>query len=127
MSSCGFSVSKNISEARTSNPYLNGSFEPLKRSEYTLLNNTIGEAKAHQFYVLFFPIGKARTNQELESNAYNQAVANCKSADAVLMPRSDYRRFCIPLILFNYTSQKVTVTGRGVKINDDAMTVAAAQ
>lgn len=117
-SSCGISLTKTLS-GNQSNNYLNGSVEPLKRSEYTLLSSTTGKANASQFYLLFFPIGKSRTNQELESNAYTDAVENCANADAIIMPRTKYKGFSIPLILINYTSRKITVTGRGVKINEN--------
>ncbi len=123
LSSCGYSVTKPLVE--NPNPYQAGSFEPLKRQDYTLLNNTMGEAKSNQFYVLFFPIGKSKTTQELESNAYYNAVENCKDADAVLLPKTEYKRFSIPLILLGYSSRKVTVKGKGIMLKTDAATTSS--
>lgn len=116
LTSC--SVSKIVQENAHLNPYLNDRFEPLKRTDYSLLSTTTGEAKAKQFYILFFPIGKSKNSQELESNAYNQAVENCSGADAVILPRTEYKRFLIPLLIFNYSSRSIKVNGRGVKINE---------
>ncbi len=116
-SSCGFSVTKTLSDEP--NPYLNSSVEPLKRSEYKVLNSTTGTATSKQLYLLFFPIGKSKTTQELESNAYYNAVDNCKGADALILPKTEYKRFSIPLILLNYSSRKVTVKGRGVQLKED--------
>lgn len=116
LSSCGFSVTQPLADNH--NPYHGSSFEPLQREDYSLLTNTTGTATARQVSLLFFPIGKSKTNRELESNAYNDAVANCKYADAVIMPRAEYKRFSIPLILINYSSRKITVSGRGVKIKE---------
>ncbi len=113
-SSCGLSVSKTLTD--NPNPYLSSSFEPLKRSDYDLLDQTAGDARSKQFYILFFPIGKSKTAQELESNAYSDAVSNCKNADAVILPKVEYKRLTIPLILVNYSSRKVTVKGRGVQL-----------
>ncbi len=116
LTSC--SVSKTIQENADSNSYLNERFEPLKRTEYSILSATTGEAKAKQFYILFFPIGKAKSTKELESNAYHLAVENCPYADAVILPRTIYKRFFIPLLLFNYSSRSITVNGRGIKISE---------
>lgn len=117
-SSCGFSITKTLSDEP--NPYLNSSVEPLKRSEYNVLDNTTGYANSKQLYLLFFPIGKSKTTQELESNAYYDAVDNCKGADALILPKTEYKRFSIPLILLNYTSRKITVKGRGIQLKEDS-------
>lgn len=105
-----------IQDNKEANPYLNSSFEPIERADYTTLSATSGYAQARQFYLLFFPIGKSKTNRELESNAYHQVVENCPNADAVILPRTKYRRFFIPLLLVNYSSRRITVHGRGVKL-----------
>lgn len=109
-------LTRTIQENKQSNSFLNDNFEPLKRNDYKLLSTTTGYAQTRQFYILFIPIGKSKTNQELESNAYNQAVENCSGADAIILPRTKYKRFSIPLLLVNYSSRSVTINGRGVNI-----------
>lgn len=116
-------LTRSIQENKQSNSYLNDNFEPLKRTDYSLLSATTGYAQTRQFYILFFPIGKSKTNQELESNAYNQAVENCPSADAVILPRTKYKRFFIPLLLVNYSSRSIAVKGRGVKLIENKIKI----
>jgi hypothetical protein len=94
--------------------------EALKREDYTVLQTTTGSAATSRFYLLFFPIGKHKTNSELFENAYYKAVDNLPDADALIMPRQQIKKFTVPLLLVNYNRREVTVTGVGISVKDKA-------
>jgi hypothetical protein len=95
--------------------------EALKREDYNVLRTTSGSASTSRFYVLFFPIGKHKTNTELYENAYYDAVDNLPNADALILPRQKIKKFIIPLILLNYSKREVTVSGVGISVKDKIM------
>ncbi len=95
--------------------------EALKRNEYNVLKTTTGSAATSRFYLLFFPIGKHKTNTELYENAYYNAVDNLSNADALIMARQQIKRFTIPLIVVNYYRREVTVTGLGISVKDKVL------
>ncbi|OIN60376.1 hypothetical protein [Arsenicibacter rosenii] len=90
--------------------------EPLKRSEYETLKTTKGHASSSTFYILFFPIGRHKTNAELYDNAYYEAVENVGNADGLLFPRQRHRKLFIPLLIVNYSRRDLSVTGLAIKI-----------
>lgn len=90
--------------------------EPLKRSEYETLKTTKGHASSSTFYLLFFPIGRHKTNAELYDNAYYEAVENAGNADGLLLPRQRHRKLFIPLLIVNYSRRDVSVSGLAIKI-----------
>lgn len=96
----------------------NSQIEPLKREDYTILRTTIGKASTSKFYVLFFPIGRHKTNEELFNSAYYGAVDNLANADALLLPRHDIKKFTIPLLLVNYSKRTVSVSGVGISVKN---------
>lgn len=91
--------------------------EPLKKEDYTVLKPTTGKASTGRCYILFFPIGKNKSNAELFDNAYYKAVDNLPDADALLLPRQKINKFTVPLIIFNYQRRTTTVTGVGISLN----------
>jgi len=95
--------------------------EALKRNEYNVLKTTTGSAATSRFYLLFFPIGKHKTNTELYENAYYVAVDNLPNADALIMTRQEIKRFTVPLLLINYSRREVTVTGLGISVKDKVL------
>jgi hypothetical protein len=95
--------------------------EALKREDYNVLQTTTGSASTSRFYLLFFPIGKHKTNSELFENAYYNAVDNLTDADALIMPRQQIKKFTVPLLLVNYNRREVTVTGVGISVKDKLM------
>jgi len=107
---------KILDNNKTLDEHYGNHFEPFKRSDYSILSESTGNAKSRQLYILIFPIGKSRSNQELQSNAYYSAVKNVPGADAVVLPRTSYKQFFIPLLLINYSSRSITVTGRAIKL-----------
>lgn len=92
--------------------------ESLKREEYSVLRTTTGMASTTRFYILFIPIGKHKSNNELFDNAYYAAVENLPDADALILPRQKTRKLTIPLLLFNYNRRSTTVTGVGISVKD---------
>ncbi len=96
----------------------NAQIEPLKREDYTILQTTSGKASTSRFYILFFPIGNHKTNDELFNSAYYEAIDNLANADALILPRQDIKKFTIPLILVNYSQRTVSVSGVGISVKD---------
>jgi len=92
--------------------------EALKRDDYNVLQTTTGSASTSRFYLLFFPIGKHKTNSELYESAYYDAVYNLSNADALILPRQQIKKFTVPLLLVNYNRREVTVTGVGISVKD---------
>ena len=124
LSSCSVIPFLNSTSLNQSNesPLKNMSqIEALKRNEYNVLKTTTGSAATSRFYLLFFPIGKHKTNTELYENAYYNAVDNLSNADALIMARQQIKRFTIPLIVVNYYRREVTVTGLGISVKDKVL------
>lgn len=121
LSSCSISLpsinSHKISSAVTTSNQ-STQIEPLKREDYAVLRTTSGKAASSRFYILFFPIGKHKSNDELYSSAYYDAVDNVANADALILPHSKINKFSIPLLLINYSRRAVTVTGVGISVKD---------
>jgi hypothetical protein len=90
--------------------------EALKRDEYVVLGKAKGKASTQRFYFLFIPIGKMKNDAELYENAYFDAVSNCDSCDAVLLPRRKNTKLTIPLLLINYQRKAIEVQGVGIKV-----------
>lgn len=90
--------------------------EALRREDYNTLRTTTGSSSTTRFSILFFPIGKYKTNSELYENAYYDAVDNLPNADALILPRQQITKVTIPLILVNYSKRKITVTGVGISV-----------
>lgn len=95
--------------------------EALKREDYNLLRTTKGSASTSRYYILFSPIGKYKTNNELYENAYYDAVENLPNVDAPILPKQQIKKFTIPLILFNYSQRKIIVSGVGISIKGKVM------
>ena len=96
----------------------NAQIEALKREDYKVLKRTTGKASTTRCYILFFPIGKHKSNDELYDNAYYSAVENLDDADALILPHQKTKKLTIPLILFNYNRRTTTVTGVGISVKD---------
>ncbi|MFA6127726.1 MAG: DUF6567 family protein [Bacteroidales bacterium] len=92
--------------------------EALQSKDYNVLQTTTGSASTSRFYLLFFPIGKHKTNTELYESAYYNAVDNLPNADALILPRQQIKKFTVPLLLVNYNKREVTVTGVGISVKD---------
>jgi hypothetical protein len=90
--------------------------EPLKREDYDVLGPTKGSAGTSKFYVLFIPLGKHKTNNELYENAYYNAVDNLPNADALILTRQKNKKLIVPLILINYFRREVEVSGVGISV-----------
>jgi hypothetical protein len=90
--------------------------EPLKRQDYTVIGKTKGSASTQRFYFLFIPLGKMQNDNELYENAYYDAVKNCDSCDAMILPRRKNKKLTIPLILVNYQRKAIEVQGVGIKV-----------
>lgn len=125
LSSCGITIPLLSSSSQNQSNELSLSntsqIEALKREDYNVLKTTTGNAATSRFYLLFFPIGKHKTNTELYDNAYYNAVDNLSNADALIMARQQIKRFTIPLLLINYSRREVTVTGVGISVKDKVM------
>lgn len=90
--------------------------EPLKFSEYKVLKSTEGKAVTNRFYFLFIPLGKMKSETELYENAYYDAVSNCDSADAIILPMRKNKKLTIPLLIVNYQRKEVVVKGVAVQV-----------
>ena len=90
--------------------------EALKRDEYDVIKTTTGKATSSTFYILFFPIGKHKSNADLYENAYYDAVENLPDSDGLILPRAKTSRFILPLIIFNYSQRTTKVSGLGVSV-----------
>jgi hypothetical protein len=90
--------------------------EALKRSEYDVLRTTTGKSRTAKFYLLFFPIGRHKSSEELYENAYFNAVDNLEGADGLLLPRQKNRKLVIPLLLINYYQKEVEVSGLAISV-----------
>ena len=66
--------------------------EPLKRQDYDVLGPTKGSAGTSKFYVLFIPLGKHKSKNELYENAYYNAVDNLPNADALILCRQKNKK-----------------------------------
>jgi len=119
MSSCSLTLPR-FSKTTTGVTITNTSsqIESLKKEDYTVLRTTTGKASTTRCYILFIPIGKHKTNNELFDNAYYSAVENLPNADALLLPHQKTKKLTVPLLLFNYNRRTTTVTGVGISIKD---------
>jgi hypothetical protein len=118
-SSCSIALPSRISQKSETTIHNNApQIEPLKRKDYTVLRQTKGKASTNRYYILFFPVGKYKSNEELYENAYDCAVGNLPDADALILPRQKTKKLTIPLILLNYNRRTVTVTGVGISVKD---------
>ena len=119
LSSCSVSLpqfTKNTTGVTVTND--NAQIESLKREDYKVLKRTTGKASTTRCYILFIPIGKHKSNEELYDNAYYSAVENLPDADALILPHQKTKKLTIPLILFNYNRRTTTVTGVGISVKD---------
>ncbi|MFH0755720.1 MAG: DUF6567 family protein [Bacteroidota bacterium] len=121
LSSCSVSLPLKQNQSNEISINNTSQIEALNREEYNVLRTTTGSASTSRFYILFFPLGKYKTNVELYENAYYKAVDNLPNADALILPRQEIKRFIIPLILFNYSNREVTVSGVGISVKDKVM------
>lgn len=112
-------LSRNNTNVTSSVSITDGPFEQFKRSEYKLMSNATGVSETRQVYILFFPLGRVKNDKELEQNAYFNAMAEAPNADAIILPRVKTSKVVIPLILVNYYSKRVTLTGRAVKLHSN--------
>ncbi len=123
LSSCAFGFGRRTSQ----NTELNISnaaaeMEPLARADYDVLKTTTGKASTSQFYLLFIPIGRHKTNEELYENAYYDAVENLPGADGIILPRQNVKKVLIPLIVVNYYRRVIEVTGLGISVKGKTQT-----
>lgn len=95
--------------------------EALKRNDYNVLRTTTGSAFTSRFFILFFPIGKYKTNSELYENAYYDAVDNLPNADALILPRQKIKKLTVPLLFVTYSQREITVSGVGISVKDKAL------
>lgn len=96
--------------------------EPLKRQEYTVLDNISGEGFSTKFWILGFPLSKKKNFEKKATEvAINNALklASNLQADGVLTPRSEYKKKFFSLLLFSWQKNKVTITGKAFKIKTD--------
>lgn len=123
LSSCSLSLPSFSRQNQTNEISINNTsqIEALKREDYTVLRTTTGSASTSRFYILCFPIGRHKTNNELYENAYYDAVDNLPNADALILPRQQIKKYTIPLILVNYSKREVTVSGMGISVKDKVM------
>lgn len=91
----------------------------LSRDEYEALKISSGTDKARRWFVLSFPVGAQASADEVEENAYYQAVGKVDECDALLMPHARHRRVIIPLLLVNVVIYEADVQGRCISIKDD--------
>jgi hypothetical protein len=120
LQSCGVLLSpgRRSTQSQNSTVQINTAqqIQALTPSEYEVLRQTNGSASSKRFYILFIPIGKHKTTEELYENSYYNAVENLPSADALLLPRQSISRFTLPLILFTYDKRTVSTTGVGISL-----------
>ncbi len=90
------------------------------RDEYVVLDNVEGEAKSTRFWLLFLPFG-GKSEAKLGKEAYERAVNNAsnENADGLLQPRYTYKKTVIPLLLFNFSTKKVTAKGKAFRIKNE--------
>ncbi len=119
LSSCAVSLpsfrrTSQSTNVEISNP--SAQVEPLRRDDYEVLKKTSGSSSTSKFYLLFFQIGKGKSDEALYENAYDDALDNLPGADALLLPRRNSHRFTVPLIVVNYFHKKVVVSGVGISV-----------
>lgn len=117
LSSCSI-LNPNLGSTNTAVTIENSSshIEALKRDDYDVMKTTMGKASSSTFYLLFFPIGKHKSSEEIYNNAYYKAVENLPGADALILPRTKNKKFFIPLLLINYSRRTTEVSGLGVSV-----------
>ncbi len=117
LSSCSI-LNPNLGSTNTAVSIENTSshIEALKREDYEVMQKTVGKASSSTLYLLFFPIGKHKSSEELYNNAYYDAVDNLPNADAIILPRTKNKKFFIPLLLINYSRRTTEVSGLGVSV-----------
>ena len=117
LSSCSI-LNPNLGSTNTAVSIENNTshIEALKRDEYDVMKTTTGKASSSTFYLLFFPIGKHKSGEELYNSAYYKAVENLPNSDALILPRTKNKKFFIPLILINYSRRTTEVSGLGVSV-----------
>ncbi|MBI1225629.1 MAG: hypothetical protein GC192_10375 [Bacteroidetes bacterium] len=118
LNSCGigFGLGRKSQNTQISISNPTAEIEPLKRDEYEVLGSTSGTASSSQFYLLFIPIGKHKTAEELYDNAYYEAVEKLPNSDGLLLPRQKVKKLVIPLLIVNYYRRAVEVTGLGISV-----------
>ncbi|MCC6725032.1 MAG: hypothetical protein IT258_11015 [Saprospiraceae bacterium] len=117
LSSCAFGFGRRANQStEVSINNAAAEVEPLAREDYDVLKPTTGKANSSQFYLLFIPIGKHKTNEELYENAYYDAVDNLSGADGIILPRQKVKKFFVPLLIVNYYRRVVEVTGLGISV-----------
>lgn len=93
----------------------------LKRSQYEVIDTSIGEDKAASFFLLTIPVGKQTSKEESVGSAHYNAVDRIPECDALMMPRVDVKRTIIPLLLVNIVVRKTRVKGRCINIKDEVV------
>ncbi|MCB0516900.1 MAG: DUF6567 family protein [Chitinophagales bacterium] len=94
--------------------------QEFERDEYIVLDKVKGEAKSFRFWLLFIPIG-GKSDQKLYEKAYDNAIKSAvgQDADGLLQPRYTYKKTTIPLILFGWTTKKVSAEGKAFRIKSE--------
>lgn len=96
------------------------------RDEYEMLDSTSGEAKATRWFFLTVPLGAQTSADEVEENAYYQAVGKVTGCDALMMAHPKHRRVVVPLLIVNIVRYEAEVRGRCISLKDDPQLAGAA-
>ncbi len=91
----------------------------LSRDEYEMLDSTSGKAKATRWFFLTVPLGAQTSANEVEENAYYQAVGKVSGCDALMMAHPKHRRIVVPLLIVNIVRYEAEVRGRCMSLKDD--------
>lgn len=95
--------------------------ENLKRDDYTIADEQTVKASVHRFYVLFIPIVRVggKTEEARDAKALEKILSKDK-ADGVIAAKYVHKKWCVPLIIFNYSNRTTTLSGKPFTIKTDA-------
>jgi hypothetical protein len=96
----------------------NASVSQLKRSEYVLMDRVDSKASSTKVWFLFIPFG-GKSPEALKEKAYHRALDKSPSADGIIDPSYNYRKFSIPLIILNFNFRKMEMTGRPYRMKTE--------
>jgi hypothetical protein len=115
------SITTSVSVAQTGRD-----INTLTREEYEVLDTSAGESEATRWFFLSIPVGGQTSAEEVEQNAYYNAVGKVTGCDALLIPHSKHRRVIVPLLIVNVVRYEASVRGRCVALKDDLQLVGGA-
>ena len=94
--------------------------EYLQRQDYVVKDEQTSKAVTQRFYILFIPIVRvgAKDTEARDAKALSKMLQD-NSADGVIAAKYVRKKWCVPLIVFNYSNRSTTLTGKPYTVKTD--------